>query len=246
MLRLSWKIRIALILTGAALLLTLGHILVFHDPQTLFFYLALDVVFVPVQVLLVSIVIEQLLSEREREGKLRRLNTMVNAFMGEVGNQLLRELNAIRCEAGAFDATLQVSAGWTRNDYRQADRALKALHVDFCPDADDFIRLRHLLIQRRSFILSLLQNPVLFEHEPFTNLLWAVCHLTEELDNRRNFAELPPSDIDHLNNDIRRAYHLLATEWLHSLQHLQKDFPYIFSLSVRTNPFSTVASPIVR
>jgi hypothetical protein len=39
--------------------------MVFHNAGTLFFYLALDLVFVPFQVLLVTIIIEQLLNERD-------------------------------------------------------------------------------------------------------------------------------------------------------------------------------------
>lgn len=243
--RLSWKVQIALILTGVALLLTLLHILFFNDPQTLFFYLALDIVFVPIQVLLVSIVIEHLLREREKEGKLHRLNMVIGAFMGEVGAHLLRDINKFRVESDAFDAALQVDSSWKRNDYRTAQAAVARFDGEFAPQPDDLERLRTLLLQRRPFVLALLQNANLMEHEPFTNLLWAICHLTEELECRPGFSALPPHDLEHLRGDIRRAYGLLAGQWLSSMQHLQRDYPYIFSLSVRTNPFNPQATAII-
>ena len=58
--------------------------------------------------------------------------------------------------------------------------------------------LREFLLAKRPFILALLQNPSLLEHDTFTDLLWAVCHLTEELECRsdiRNPARFPISSI---------------------------------------------------
>ena len=86
-------------------------------------------------------------------------------------------------------------------------------------------------------VLSLLGNPNLLEHESFTDLLWAVFHLAEELGSRDRVSSLPESDREHLAGDIRRVNVLLSLEWLAYMQHLQEDYPYLFSLAVRTNPF---------
>ncbi len=45
----------------------------------------------------------------------------------------------------------------------------------------------------------------------------------------------------HLSGDIRRAYSILITEWLAYMKHLKSDYPYLFSLAVRTNPFDQTA-----
>ena len=244
--RLSWKIKIALILSGLTVVLTLLHIALFNDPQTLFFYLVLDIVFVPVQVLLVSIVIEQLLSERATQSKLRKLNMVIGAFMGELGTRLLVNINRIRVDAQTFDAALNVVGSWKKNDYRNAQRHVAASHLAFASTADDLVMLRILLLQQRDFVLGLLQNSNTLEHELFSDLLLAVCHLTEELESRGDFAVLPESDRQHLHGDIQRAYGLLVKQWLSYMQHQQSNYPYIFSLSVRTSPFNPHASPVVR
>ena len=83
----------------------------------------------------------------------------------------------------------------------------------------------------------------MLEHESFTELLWAVFHLAEELSHRPTVSELPDSDYDHLSGDIRRAHQLLVREWLSHMEHLKSDYPYLFSLAVRTNPFDPNASP---
>ncbi|MDZ4063823.1 MAG: hypothetical protein U1E22_04060, partial [Coriobacteriia bacterium] len=79
-------------------------------------------------------------------------------------------------------------------------------------------------------------------HRSFTDCLWAIFHLSEELERRGDFGELPDSDLLHLTGDIKRAYAALAVEWLDYAQHLQTAYPYLFSLAVRTNPLDPNAS----
>ncbi|MGC9554225.1 MAG: hypothetical protein ACP5EK_02835 [Thermoplasmatota archaeon] len=67
-------------------------------------------------------------------------------------------------------------------------------------------------------------------------MLRAVFHLTEELAHRKDFSGLPDTDLGHLATDIRRAYVLMVHEWLDYMQHLKDNYPYLFSLALRTNP----------
>jgi len=39
---------------------------------------------------------------------------------------------------------------------------------------------------------------------------------------------------------------LLLVEWLSYMEHLQDDYPYLFSLAIRTNPFDQDASAAIR
>lgn len=99
---------------------------------------------------------------------------------------------------------------------------------------------------KRDFLLQLLANPTMLEHETFTDLLRAVLHLTEELLHREDFKKLPDSDSEHLEGDIKRAYGLLVKEWLECMKYLKNSYPYLFSLAMRTNPFDSEASVSVR
>jgi len=105
----------------------------------------------------------------------------------------------------------------------------------------DLVALHAYLAGQRPFLLRLLENQNLLEHQSFTDTLWAVFHLTDELGHREDLATLPDSDVAHLSGDIKRAYALLASEWLAHLQHLKVNYPYLFSLAVRTNPFDSKA-----
>ena len=106
--------------------------------------------------------------------------------------------------------------------------------------------LRTFLTGKRDFLLRLLENPNLLEHEKFTELLRAVFHLTEELGNRKSTRGLPETDRAHLAGDIKRAYVQLVHQWLDYMRHLKDNYPYLFSLALRTNPFDQQASPIVK
>ncbi len=105
--------------------------------------------------------------------------------------------------------------------------------------------LKTFLSHYKGFLLALLENPQLFEHDRFTDLLHAVFHLAEELTARERLIDLPATDYNHLSVDLTRVYSQLVIEWLEYMQHLKKKFPYLFSLSMRTNPFDTNASAII-
>ncbi|MEE8403001.1 MAG: hypothetical protein V3R93_04525 [Candidatus Hydrothermarchaeaceae archaeon] len=41
---------------------------------------------------------------------------------------------------------------------------------------------------------------------------------------------------------MKRIYGLMVYEWLAYMEHLKDDYPYLFSLAMRTNPFDQDAS----
>ncbi len=86
----------------------------------------------------------------------------------------------------------------------------------------------------------------MLERQNFSNLLWAVFHFADELTHRKDIKNLPDSDYEHMAGDIKRVYVLLIEEWLDYMKHLQKKYPYLFSLALRTNPFDPNANVVVK
>lgn len=233
-----WKVRTGMALIAASLVLGAIQYALFHNARDLFFYLFLDVVFVPVQVLLVTLIIERFLALREKEAMLTKLNMVIGAFYSEVGNELLRRMLPLCSDRARLEAELRIDAGWGAETFRRAGTAMVATPPAVHYDAAQFADLQAWLRSQRPFLLGLLQNPNLLEHEMFTDLLLAIGHLSEELDARHDFAALPPSDSAHLCGDLQRVAGLLLREWLTYLHHQQRHYPYIFSLALRTNPFT--------
>ena len=228
----------AAIFIAASALLYVIHYLIFRDAHHIFIYMLGDIAFLPLEVFLVVIVIERILARREQQSMLQKLNMVVGAFYSEVGNQLLREL--LPCFAVKDDISkgLEIEQRWKHNDFRKAiDKAEAITGKPNCLNID-LAELKVFMIKKRQFLLALLENPNLLEHESFTDLLWATFHLTEELEARESFSDLPEADYAHLSGDIQRVYRHLAAEWVAYVEHLKFHYPYLFSLAVRTNPLS--------
>lgn len=218
------------------------QIRLFRSERDTFFYLIQDLAFVPIQILLVTVIVDQVLRLREKMAMLNRLNMVIGTFFSETGAPLLKMFSAFDHHIDRIRPELLVHKDWT--DQQFARVAMDLHKYDYRIDAQksDLDALKIFLSGRRDFLLRLLENQSLMEHETFTELLWAVFHLTEELDFRSDLTHLPPADREHLAGDIRRAYTILISEWLSYMKHLKKEYPYLFSLAVRTNPFDENAS----
>lgn len=62
----------------------------------------------------------------------------------------------------------------------------KIYQSDIDSRAGSLSELRGFLVEKRGVLLRLPENPILLDHETFTDLLWAVFHLAEELEYRPN------------------------------------------------------------
>jgi hypothetical protein len=100
--------------------------------------------------------------------------------------------------------------------------------------------------KNEDFLLRIVENPMVFWHESFTDLILAVTHLSEELKARNDLSRIPPSDLVHLTVDMERVYSRLVPEWLKYLEYLQRSYPYLLSLALRRNPFDNEADVVVK
>ena len=240
-----WQIALGSSLIALSTLFYLFHYALFHDVHHILIYLVGDIAFVPVEVLLVTLIIHQLLNQREKRSRLEKLNMVIGAFFSEVGTELLAFFSDLDLELSQIQKLLNIEKDWSREKFTQVHNALRQHAHDISIQESSLAALRTFLKERRDFLLRLLENPNLLEHESFTSLLWAVFHLTDELVHRKDVANLPGSDRAHLAGDIKRAYGLLVSEWLDYMNHLKDNYPYLFSLAMRTNPFDAKASVIV-
>ncbi|WP_281876030.1 hypothetical protein [Geobacter hydrogenophilus] len=197
--------------------------------------------FLPVYVLFVTLMIERVLKERERIALRQKLNMVIGIFFSEVGTELVRILSRFITEPDELGARLKVRPQWQERDFREADVFVASAELRIDSRRGDLAQLGSFLAGKRDFMLRMLENPNLLEHDEFTDLLWAVFHLTDELMSRRALEALQPPDLDHLSGDMKRAFGHLVREWLIYMQHLKKDYPYLFSLAVRMNPLDPEA-----
>jgi hypothetical protein len=201
--------------------------------------------FLPIQVLFMTLIVNQLLVMRDKKAKLNKLNMVIGVFFSEVGTEMLSYISDFDPELDRIRDELIVKKEWTDNNFRDTKKNLSRYKYDVDIHKCKVEVLRGFLLEKRNFILRLLENPTLLENESFSDLLRAVLHLCEELTSRKDLGKLPESDFKHLAGDTRRAYHLLVREWLEYMRYLKGYYPFLFSLAMRLNPFDQHASPIV-
>jgi len=189
---------------------------------------------------------ELMLSRREKAARMKKLNMVIGVFFSETGNRLIRIFAQADPRFEEIQKGLIITEKWTREDFFRVSEHLKGLKYGVEVSQTDLAALKDFLLKQRDFLVRLLENPTLLEHEAFTDLLRAVFHLTEELGYREDLSQSPGTDRAHLGGDINRAYHLLVHQWLDYMEYLKTNYPYLFSLAMRTNPFDRQASPLVK
>jgi hypothetical protein len=220
--------------------------LVFRDAHTLFLYLWSSLAFLPLEIFIVVFIIERIVDRNERKAKLQKMNMVAGAFFSEAGSFLLRDLLEDFKNKAEITKHLNVNKNWGKKEFGVATNYADHLKIEIDHHNMKLAELKVFLAQKRDFLMTLLGNPSLLEHDRFTDLLWAVTHLDEELESRTSFENLPEADLKHLAGDIQRLYDNLASEWLDYVQHLHTNYPFLYSLVLRTHPFQENPSAVIK
>lgn len=244
--RISWPILLGLSLIVLSIILYLIHYAIFRDTHHIFIYMIGDIAFVPIEILLVTLIIHRLLNEREKRARLEKLNMVIGTFFSAVGTKLLTYFSDFDPGLDKIRNHLMVTNDWSEQEFLEVSQRLKNYDYKIDIDRVNLEELRSFLMEKKDLSIRMLENPTLLEHESFTELLRAVFHLSDELEFREDISQLPDTDYQHLANDIKRAYIQLVHEWIDYVKYLKGNYPYLFSLTMRMNPFDLEASPLVR
>ena len=238
----KWKIVWGVLLIFLSVIFYLIHFMVFRDPHHLFIFLVGDIAFVFIEVLLVTMILHELLNFRDKRDKLYKLNMVIGAFFSEVGTELLRLFSDFDHNADNVRDEFMACHTWSDQKFTEPSKECRYYNYNIDSQKGNLEALRTFLLDKRNFLLNLLQNPTLLEHDTFSDLLWTVFHLTEELVHREDVEDLADADYNHIAIDIERSYILLTAAWIAYMKHLKDDYPYLYSLAIRTNPFNPEVS----
>lgn len=233
----NWQVFLCICLIALSALVYFIHYLIFRDIRHILIYLIGDIAFVFIEVMLVTLVLHQLLHYREKRVLLNKLNMVIGTFFTETGTELLRICSGFDQKVSNITQYLAINNNWPDKEFARVKKQIEKHEAVIDSKKSSLVDLKKYLTGKRQFFLNLMENPNLLEHESFTNLLWAVFHLTDELACRADLMKLSENDYQHLCGDMLRAYHQLIIQWLAYMKHLKHDYPYLFSLAMRTNPF---------
>lgn len=228
-----------------------SNYLVLGDGEHIISYVWTHLGFIPVDILIVAFLLDEIIEKKEKEAMLEKLDMLMSTFFSEVGNELIEQLSSAN-KYKASTENLKSIKDWDEKDYDNKLTELKKSSLDFTADIppeerDEFLdNLRTMLSDKREFIINLINNPNLLEKEEFTELINAILHLDEELEHRKELSKVTDADFAHLNGDMQRVYNRLVYEWVYYLKYLYKNYPYMIALIIRTNPFDEDADVYVK
>jgi len=191
---------------------------------------------------MVTLVIHSLLVKWEKKERLEKLNMLIGAFFSQVGTRLLVLFSDSDPNLDKIKQNLIVSSDWSTKEFEQMKKLLREYDYKINIELINLKDLDKFLMEKSDFLVRLLENPNLLEHESFTEVLRSVFHIVEELEHRKNIKQSSKNDRNHIAGDIKRSYNLLVFEWLNYMHYLKDNYPYLFSLAMRLNPFDENAT----
>ncbi|MDO5843979.1 MAG: hypothetical protein Q4Q53_02385 [Methanocorpusculum sp.] len=202
--------------------------------------------FLPLNVLFVTLIINGLLSVREKRERSEKMKMVLGAFFSEFGSTLLRTFVACDTNPNKIRGVMNVSKSWKRADFAKAAKEIDEICPVMNPDASDLIKIRDILSKNHDFLLRAVENPAFLEENRITKLMQELFHLDEELRSRGDIDALPVSDISHLAGDVNRVYCTLSAVWLSHMEYLSENYQYLLSLALRRSPFMEEDDVVVR
>lgn len=236
---------IVLILILLSVIVYAVQIIVFDSPRDTGFYILQDLAFLPIQIAIVTIVLGKYLKNREKAERLKKINVAISAFFSEAGTDILMILTSFSKNCDDIRAKLNVRIDWTDSVFIKTVKYLEKADIQIECNAMKLGSLKALMKSKRNFLIRIIENPNLFEHDTFTDTLLSVYHVMEELIARSEFEEDSKADIAHISNDVKRALKALLIQWVEYMRHLHSEYPYLYSLEIRKNPFLKERSIII-
>ena len=230
------KIGVALFSLSAVLYFI--NYLMFGDAHHLFVLIAEELAYMPIYIFIILVVAETALSSREKQEISRKTNALVGTFYTEVGYELIRIITKYDKDCDKIKRELVNVENW--DAVKTKTFIASAYQHQYCAPkgTEDLVIIKDLMLQKKDFMLELMSNTSLIEKDEFSELLLAVNHVLEEFRTRGELSTFDSADIGHLHVDVERAYRHLINGWVMYMMHLEKEYPYLFKLALRVNPFA--------
>ncbi len=226
---------ISVLLLALSALIYSVQFVIFRDMRDTFFYFLQDWAFIPVQIVVVTIVVGRVISDREKRERIEKTKMLASAFFSELGTELMRRLLKSTSNAQSLAEIIVGGGKQTPEAVKKCAKVIESSGLDISCGVAEFLELKEFFAVKCPSLLIIASNPMLLEHEAFTDMLWSVFHLSDELIARGDLTALTQADLNHLNADAQRALSGLIANWLSHMAHIRSEYPYLFAFECREN-----------
>ena len=224
------------ILLSSSVVIYFVQNMIFDNPKQMLFLLLEDLAFLPIEVALVTFVIERLLKTADQQKNAKKINVIISTYFTEAGSSIMEAMSGFN--RNNTDITQIIEENEVRKiSQKQAKKLIASLKYDIYADPGKLESLAAVLADKKIFLINLLENNSLFEHDSFTDMLWAVFHVADELQSRGDLKTLPVDVIDHLSNDLLRAYSAMVQEWIGYIFYLHAEYPFLYQSAKNKSNF---------
>jgi hypothetical protein len=230
------NIILAVILTASSAVIYLIQNAIFHNPSDTMFYLFQDLAFVPVQALIVTLILNRFLNLAEKRKQIKKMNVIISTFFADTGISIMTAMSRFNRSNDEISGLIKVDEFASYNK-SSVSKMLDGFKYDFYADPERLDELAVIMDGNKGFFIDLLENPNLLEHESFTDMMWALFHVADELKTRGDLRKLSQAEIDHISNDMLRAYTAIMMEWAGYIMYLKDEYPFLYASAIRKNPF---------
>lgn len=229
------KLLIAGGLLASSALLYCGHYYYFgqedgpgHYADKIFSHIA----FLPIHALVLGMIIDGMMSFRERQSRQRKFYMFLGIFFRQMGADILSSASALCENRSELDNITVVQKDWTSRDFRRARQRLSTFKPRMLTDETMVLEMLELLRQREKDILEMTHNPLVLDFEDLYRGLISLFHLIEEIHYRNPGSGLSAGEAAHLAKDMGKSVVLLARLWLIYLEYLKAEHPMLFHCQV--------------
>lgn len=234
------QLMIGLGLIVLSVILHFLHVMLFKDPHHTMIFLVADVAFVPLEVFFVTMVLDKILEKREKEGLIIQLNMLVGLFYSKLGQELLDVFVSGDEGIEEIRQKCEVDLSREKMNFKAIKKTMHNHKHKLDISVINLQALKTLLDKQESFLVNMISNPALSEHDTFSDLLLSLFHLREELELRQvkeDQSLMQDYVLDHIRVDINRAYRYLAVEWVDYMEHLEEKYPFLYVTAIMKNPY---------
>lgn len=200
----------------------------FKSSKDIEFSFLCNMAFLPIQVLLITLLLEGIQEYREKKNTLSKLNMIIGVFFSDFGIGLIKKLYNFDTNKEEIRKSLYISPDYKAGDFKKLSKALLNKSYNIDSTQGDLISLRNFLLDKKEFLTSLMSNSALLEHESFTDLVFAIFHLTDELSLMDKIKDKDQDYYNHLSKDMIRVYGSLCYHFILYAEHIKEQYPYLY------------------
>ncbi|UPA29265.1 hypothetical protein L0P85_11690 [Terrisporobacter glycolicus] len=219
----KYYIVVSLVLVGLSAIMFLIHYLVFGQAVNTAYYSLMNLCFIPVNSLVVTLILERLIDYKAKQERMEKLSMLIGLFFTEVGYKLMRLI--IKADKGGKNSITSF------NNLDEVKNQVEKHNYTIDMKDIDLDEIKDVLLENSNLLVNLISNENITEHEIFTDLLMSVIHLRDEIIFYKNDKN-NQLDISHLEKDILRVYKNIAMQWVDYLKYLNKSYPFYTTMQL--------------